>query len=786
MADDYDWRLGIGWPQPGEPSSKAESGPGVFAIDTYQPLFDVSRSPNKLMAEAEALFHTQVWVAAAERAIVGRYVRAAWHLEQADGATVDKDASPAERAVLDFINKPSEKRNRRQLWSLTLRHMGLTGNAFWYLDQQDALGVPLQVLYINPTRMSPVEDAGGNLLGWIMDKGDNPLTRAGAQAVPFEATELVHFLLDEPDAGHWGIGIAEAASSRLTMDRLAANHTAQLLATGGRIPGLLSPKQGASTMNDDQWLATVRDYRNIVGDPDAAKRLHIVRGPVDFTETAAKPSELELNDLLSASRESILAAWGVPLSQIGIMQSSGLNSGEHVKYEEAALWQGAIEYRADGFEEQVQELIDLFGLGLRLVVDTPAFDDQQPLFVNAEKAKVVPLTVDERRALVGYDPLEDKEAGAAIFLDQTMVLLNTAPPVPEPVEPEPVPAVVKSDLRDRSVKQWEPRLREAVFGFLQTQAQAIANRVKRNHAHLVNKPTDVRVWWNERQWNTELTELLEPLLGEMAGKVSRGVSRSLAPAKADPFLDRVVALVRSSAGLRITGINDTTRDDIQRLVVAGVEAGLGPAELAQTIVDATPFNQARAELVSRTETARAYNEAALHTYREFEVTEVEAVDGDVDAPCAERNGKRFPIDEAMGIADHPNGTLDWIPVFAAKAVTEEPAKANLPARGDGVEVHLHLPPDLKYPSPEITVNVPPTEVTLNVPQQPAPIVNVAVAAAEVHVPTPIVNVEPAVVNLPAAKAVGPQEVRVVSMPPRAHKVQRDRKGQVDGSIEVDV
>jgi SPP1 gp7 family putative phage head morphogenesis protein len=409
-------------------------------------------------------------------------------------------------------------------------------------------------------------------------------------------------------------------------------------------------------MNDDQWLATVRDYRNIVGDPDAAKRLHIVRGPVDFTETASKPSELQLAELSETSRENILAAWGVPLSQIGIMQTSGLNSGEHVKYEEAALWQGAIDYRADSFEEKVQELIDLFGLGLTLVVDTPAFDDQQPLYVNAEKAKVVPLTVDERRALVGLDPLQDRAVGAAIFLDQTMVQINSLPGEQETEPP------VKAELRQRTEKQWQPRLQEALSGFLARQATAIANRVKRNHAHLVSKPSDIRVWWNERPWNSELSELLEPLLGEMAGKVSRGVSRSLSPAKADSFLERVIALVRLAAGKRITAINDTTRDEIQRLVVAGVDAGLGPAELAQTISESTSFNAARAELIARTETMNAYNEAALHTYREFEVTEVEAIDGDDDAECAERNGKRYPIDEAFSIADHPNGTLDWIPV----------------------------------------------------------------------------------------------------------------------------
>lgn len=652
--------------------AKAETGPGVFAISNYPQLESLSRHPAKLMAEAQALFHTQTWVAAAERAIVGRYVRAPWHLEQADGDTVGKDASPAEQAIAKLIEQPSEKRSRRQLWSLTLRHMGLCGNGFWFLDQRAALnGTPLQVLYINPARMTPVEDEAKNLLGWLMDAADNPLTRPGVKAVPFQLEEVIHFTLDEPDAGHWGIGIAESAYNKLLLDKLADTHTAQILASGGRIAGLLSPKQGASTMNDDQWQATVKDYRNIVGDPDAAKRLHIVRGPVDFTETASKPSELQLEELSKASRENILAAWGVPESQIGIMQTSGLNSGEHVKYEEAALWQGAIEFRGDAFEEKVQnELLDLFGLGLKLVVDTPAFDDQQPLYVNAEKAKVVPLTVDERRALVGLDPLEDREVGAAIFLDKGMVQINTTA-LPEEQEPEPetgAKATLPDDiarLRRRVEREFTPQLRsslETVFGQM---ARDIRRKVVRLSDHIAGNPADEAVWWDSDRWTRKFQEALEPALQALVRTTGRSTAKRLAvPAKAgeDDYLGRVLEYVRLKGSDRIRGMLKTTRDSISRVIRDGVAEGLSPAQLGDAIEAAAGLDEYRAELISRTETMLAYNDAAIGTYREFGVGQVQAIDGDMDEECAARNGNVYSLDEASGISDHPNGTLDWIPL----------------------------------------------------------------------------------------------------------------------------
>jgi hypothetical protein len=58
----------------------------------------------------------------------------------------------------------------------------------------------------------------------------------------------------------------------------------------------------------------------------------------------------------------------------------------------------------------------------------------------------------------------------------------------------------------------------------------------------------------------------------------------------------------------------------------------------------------------------AYNDAALGSYREYGVDRVEAIDGDEDTECADRNGRTYPLEEALGITDHPNGTLDWVPV----------------------------------------------------------------------------------------------------------------------------
>jgi SPP1 gp7 family putative phage head morphogenesis protein len=114
----------------------------------------------------------------------------------------------------------------------------------------------------------------------------------------------------------------------------------------------------------------------------------------------------------------------------------------------------------------------------------------------------------------------------------------------------------------------------------------------------------------------------------------------------------------------VVGITRTTRDAIAAAIAQGFAQGLSPSQIGDLIEDLPAFNEARAELVARTETMFAYNQAALDSYTELGVESVEAIDGDQDEECAARNGQTFTLDEAAGIEDHPNGTLDWVPVFA--------------------------------------------------------------------------------------------------------------------------
>ncbi|MDP9134540.1 MAG: phage portal protein, partial [Actinomycetota bacterium] len=691
-----------------EEPTKAMLGAGAYVMEYHEPLSRQHRDVGKYARYCQSVSRKNPWVNTAEAIISGKASTVPWHLEDAEGGTVNADASEQARTVLSLFERPNAQMTRSRLWSITLRHMGVNGNAFWYLDQLDGLAkTPAAIYYINPARMRPATDARGNLTGWVLDAAEEYEFENGRQTgIPLALEEVVHFTIEPPDWGYLGHGLVEAAENLLSLNNAAERYLTQVLATGGRRGHFIGPKDGR--MDDDVFQSLVAGLRNVAESPDAAKRNIVTKGPLEATPQAVTPNEVGAMGVLTEMREDIVSGvWRVPLSQLGIPLPAGLNSGDARKYDEASLWQNAIEPRLNPFAETVQfQLLDrwaMLGLSLNLVLDTPRFDDMQPAWDLLEKSTKAPITWNEQRTLVGLDPLPDydptgRPLGVRIDLPRSFVEVGAAPDVhgnfgtvADPITPEPVEreedmadeqkATVRGPLagvRDALEGTATPRIQAEVAKYLEAQREEIVSRVRGRIAHLLRKPGDIA--WNAAYWDDRLRAALAPQLEPVVAKVANEAASVLGkPQKADPFLDRVLAFVLGRVGDRISGMNETTRagvlEGVRSAIAEAVEQGLSPAAaadlLGERVRGLSVWNDARAELIARTELMNSYNDAALRSYREYEVKRVTALDGDVDAACASRNGRTYDIDEAFGISDHPNGTLDWAPAKAQLSIREE-------------------------------------------------------------------------------------------------------------------
>jgi hypothetical protein len=186
-------------------------------------------------------------------------------------------------------------------------------------------------------------------------------------------------------------------------------------------------------------------------------------------------------------------------------------------------------------------------------------------------------------------------------------------------------------------------------------------------------------------WNEEDRLLQEILtrLNMVAGEVAFALAAETLSIPGESLVwtisnPNIARLVQSLAG-RVTAINETTRQDISRVVTEALTEGVSMPELSDRLRGL--YNETyngRSMTIARTESQVAYNEAAALGYKESGlVREAQLFDnplhdtdpGSDGLTCAQRNGKIVPLESISRhiAAEHPNGTLAIGPVVSMEA-----------------------------------------------------------------------------------------------------------------------
>jgi phage portal protein BeeE len=581
-----------------------------------------------------------------------------------------------------LLERPNPRQTGRQLFRKTEVRLDFAGCAAWYLEG-GAFGLPTAIYGISPSRMWPSYDRTGQMIGWVMDK-DSP-----SGGVPFETSEILWFSVGNADDDDlFGTSVVESVFTQVPLTEMMARHTVNVLATGGRLAGMLSPKERA--LSENEFDDAVRAWRNVASDPDAARRLLIFPEPMEYTPGASTPAEIGIPELAVLTRDEILTAFPVSPYRLGVPAPGGLNSGEVRREDRRDYWEETIHPRADLFEEVIQVGLlsryeEILGQTFNFEINEPNLDDAPSLIekVGAFKGLVS----------VGFDPKESvgavglsgiKWIGLPAILDPAKQLQMQGAAAPKEVGGVTVGTGDTSrmdgvDVAVPIAKSVKPRGEDSIRTFLTEQRERLTERVRDSLPTTKAARKDAADhWWDGAAEDAALRETLRGLYVEVGREGLQVVADKLGRVVTSPSVNRIVMDLMEYGGVRITEINERTRDAVKAQLTEGTRRGysipqlLGGVEAESyagvqgaLLDNGVPvFDAYRAEMISRTETALSYNRAAIRGYSEFGVRQVQAIDGDGDAECAARNGMTLTVDEALAITDHPNGTLDWVPVLA--------------------------------------------------------------------------------------------------------------------------
>ena len=392
---------------------------------------------------------------------------------------------------------------------------------------------------------------------------------------------------------------------------------------------------------------------------------------------------------------------------------------------------------------------------------------------------------------------------AIIAVDDTIPTPPSGPGKAAPVHLAGYQASMRT-LKDNLTARVSPQLRAAVSLVLDQQKRDIVSRVRTNFDTIASHPKDASIWWPpSSKWDDAMTAALRPALlgaaeqvdahiqatvlaGRKAGPVKKppvkkpgvvtGVLTDLADIAATQaagslglYSAGAVQTVLTKGAARVTGINATTKDMIQKLVADGIEKGMSPAELGDSIEAASGFDEYRAELIARTELGTAYNAAALGSYGENGIEMIQVLDGDQDDICAPWADVTVPIDEAPDELGHPNCTRDFLPVIGS---AEDYGKAGIvreSVRADKAAEFLRAIQEDETASRQELVGMVGKFADAMKAQASQP-VTVNYTPPDIHVPAPVVNVAAPIVNVAAPEVKATHKV-----------VKRDDDGNI---IEV--
>jgi HK97 family phage portal protein len=316
-----------------------------------------------------------------------------------------RDAHP----LLDLLARPNPRQDGPALLEAICAHLLLAGNAYVEAVSVDGPGgTQLRELHtLRPDRMRVVPGADG----WP----EAYEYTVGGRSVRFEQTNtlppILHLACFNPLDDHYGLSPLEAAAVAVDTHNAAARWNKALLDNAARPSGALiysGPEGGI--LSDSQFERLKRELEETYQGALNAGRPLLLEGGLDWKAMSLSPKDMDFMEAKHNAAREIALAFGVPPMLLGI---PGDNTFANYQEANRVFWrQTVLPFASRIGCALTQWLAPVFGPDLRLVIDSDRIEalsaDRAALWERVTAAPF--LTANEKRAMVGFGPLEGADA----------------------------------------------------------------------------------------------------------------------------------------------------------------------------------------------------------------------------------------------------------------------------------------------------------------------------------------------------------------------------------------
>lgn len=313
----------------------------------------------------------------------------------------------SEHPLQELLARPNQRQCGPDLMEEWFGHLLVAGNSYMELVTLD--DEPRELYILRPDRMKIIAGRDGWAEGYDYQvEGRSIIFR---EPEPGAQSPILHQTLFHPGNDHYGMSPLEAAASAVDIHNAAAAWNKALLDNSARPSGALVYTAKDGELTSDQYERLKEELRETFEGSANAGRPLLLEGGLDWKNMGLTPKDMDFIEAKYIAAREIALALGVPPMLLGI---PGDNT--YANYAEAnrSLWRQTVLPLVDKSAKALSHwLSPSYGGALALMPDLENVmalrGEQEALWARLQAVDF--LTRDEKRALIGYPPLEEEEGG---------------------------------------------------------------------------------------------------------------------------------------------------------------------------------------------------------------------------------------------------------------------------------------------------------------------------------------------------------------------------------------
>jgi HK97 family phage portal protein len=343
--------------------------------------------------------------------------------------------------LISLLTRPNPLQSYADYVRAKVSFLMIAGNGY---EERFMVGSEVKELYqLRPDRMKIIPSSNGipsayeytlgqNKVRWEMD----PRTMS---------CDVRHLKLFNPVNDWYGMSPIEAGSYAIDQNNEAMSWMQALLQNSARPSGALTVKD-SGTLSDENFNRLKAQIEEQYSGSSNAGRPMLLEGGLDWQQMGLSPTDMGIIEAKFSSARDVALAFGVPPQLLGI---PGDNTYSNYAEARLAFWEDtALPLLQMIVNDWNAWLGSIYGVEIKADVDSiPAIAEKRlSMWQMADQSR--DLTINERRALKGYGPID---GGDVLFVSAAEIPLSMASEQilpPEPISPELVKAMVYGQKTD--------------------------------------------------------------------------------------------------------------------------------------------------------------------------------------------------------------------------------------------------------------------------------------------------------------------------------------------------